>query len=227
MSKILTIIKSKSFLALLLTLLNPLLFSSLITTLLLRNSEQIETFGTIEWVFITLGTVLTMAIAFTPTTFIAIVFGYFLNMKALIYIIPAYFVASFLGFSIGKKINGENLLNLILNSKKKEDLYAKIHHSEFMFMIFARISPILPFAFMNLCSSYLKVSLKQFFWGGTIGMLPRTILSVFIGSQLQDFYLFLNGDQPKDPNMVYLSIFLLVVSVVGMYFVFRGKKDRV
>jgi len=167
-----------------------------------------------------------MALALTPTTFIAIVFGYFIKIKALIYIIPAYFLASYFGYTIGKRIHGENLLNLILKPHQKEELYAKIHHSEFLFMIFARISPVLPFAFMNLCSSYLKVGLKQFFIGGTIGMLPRTILSVVIGSQLQDFYLFLNGDQPKDPKMLYLSVFLLVLSVVGMYLVFKRKKGK-
>ena len=224
MSKILLVLKSKSFLALLLTLVNPLLFSSLLTTLILRYLPQIEGFGPQEWAFITFCTVFTMALALTPTTFIAIVFGYFLHLKALFFVVPAYFVASFLGFSIGKQINGENLLNLILKPGQKEELYAKIHHSEFLFMIFARISPVLPFAFMNLCSSYLKVSLTHFFIGGTIGMLPRTILSIVIGSQLQDFYLFLNGDQPKDPKMLYLSVFLLALSVIGMYLVFKRKK---
>ena len=46
-----------------------------------------------------------------------------------------------------------------------------------------RLSPILPFGLSNIALSILKVPIKDFLLWGTIGMIPRTVLSVWVGSQ--------------------------------------------
>ncbi|MEN7341915.1 MAG: TVP38/TMEM64 family protein [Pseudomonadota bacterium] len=69
----------------------------------------------------------------------------------------------------------------------------------FMVMLLLRLSPIFPFNVMNYLMSLTGMSLKNFFFGSWIGMIPGTLLYVYIGSGLSDLTAILAGEYEAGP----------------------------
>jgi len=101
-----------------------------------------------------------------------------------------------------------------------------LRKDEFWVIFFCRLSPALPFAMMNVFLSFMKVKMKNYVGGSLLGMLPRTLLSVWIGTQANDILRMLKGKEEPDAGK-FLVIFLLVFSVLGLYWlVMRAVKSR-
>ncbi|OHB68508.1 MAG: hypothetical protein A2Y77_08725 [Planctomycetes bacterium RBG_13_62_9] len=55
----------------------------------------------------------------------------------------------------------------------------------FQLVLLSRLSPISPFILLNYAFGLTKVSLREYLWGSLIGMLPGTILFVYLGAGLR------------------------------------------
>ncbi len=60
-----------------------------------------------------------------------------------------------------------------------------------------RLSPLFPFVFLNYAFSVTKVSLKDFVLASWIGMLPGTVMFVYIGSLIGDIALLGTGERQR------------------------------
>jgi uncharacterized membrane protein YdjX (TVP38/TMEM64 family) len=203
--------------------LMPLTFSSGLGAVILNNIGLVEGFGTSQWIAVFTITIFTMAFALTPTTIIAIISGYFLGFSAIIPLVVSYSLASIIGFILSKPL-GSNFQSLIRNSYPKLDSF--IHRmsdkSPIRFVIFSRISPVLPFAVMNLVLPFVGIKFKPFFWGGIVGMLPRTILAIAVGKLAKDIYSLV--EHPGSTTAMQLGFgVLLIISVLGFVFMYRRK----
>lgn len=203
-----------------LLILIPLLFSSTVSFFLIYNLDFFESLPISGWIIIFSISVVTMAFAFTPTTYVAMLGGYFLGMASAFYIIPAYLLASLLGYLTGRFIDHGLLLSLFAKREKVAIFIENLKRREFSFIVLSRLSPVLPFAFMNFLLSGLQVSIKNFLTAGFIGMLPRTILFIWLGSQAQDYTRIFSASGEIGTVRI-LTIALVVVSISGMIWLFK------
>ncbi len=203
-------------------LLAPLIGSVTLAGLLLSFEAQIANFDLVTWILFCLLSILTIALALTPTTLIAIAMGYFLGWIALPIIIACYQIASLIGYQLAKVVDDGFIATWIADKPKVKLFLEKLHQNETESIILARISPILPFAIMNVVLALARVSLQRFFWAGLVGMLPRTLLSIITGIGLSSLQAYIaTGQSPAYQQYILLA--LLLVSILGFIKIFRSK----
>jgi uncharacterized membrane protein YdjX (TVP38/TMEM64 family) len=203
----------------------PLTVSSLVAVLALRYENQIQAFAPPEWALYFLLSCLTMALALTPTTFIALLSGFFLGMVSSFFVIPAYLAASFLGYQLTRLIDNGHFLQTIRGlpggrGEKALRLLEGIRQNQLGLIIMARISPVLPFALMNVMLPIAGVRLREFLLAGTAGMLPRTLFFIWLGGQAQELQTLIEEGGEGSLSQV-MFILLLAVSVMGLLYYAR------
>jgi uncharacterized membrane protein YdjX (TVP38/TMEM64 family) len=208
-----------SFLLLLVMVVLPVSVSSVSMFFLSEYENDILNFSFTEWILFYLFTAFTMSFALTPTTFIALVSGYFLGWTSLTGLVPSYIIASLIGFYFAGWFDKGKFLSQLKENKKVSGIMENLKTDELWVIFFCRLSPALPFAMMNVFLSFMKVKMKNFISGSILGMLPRTLLSVWIGTQASDIMKMLKGTQEPDSGKI-LVIALLLSSVIGLYVLF-------
>lgn len=208
-----------SFFLLLWMSVMPLLCSAIVTYTVLQYEPYLRSFTNMQWVLFYLGTIASMALALTPTTFVALVSGYFLSWQAVPYMLVAYLAASAIGYLLARSADRGRFLDAIKDLPKVSDLMQAVNKESFAFIILCRISPILPFAIMNVVLSMMRIPFFQFIWAGFLGMLPRTLLFIWAGSTASALRETISGDGDNINQISFLV--LLVLSTVGFYFYFK------
>lgn len=170
-----------------------------------------------------IGTAFTMAILLTPTTFIASLSGFLFGLSSLVYVVPAYLLASLLGYMFGRHLDKGKLLKSMVEIDNKELLKNTVESNPFWFVILCRISPILPFGLMNLLLPAFGVKVKEFITAGTLGMLPRTTLFVWLGSVAQNLMEALKAGDSDIGFKFYMTSILVIVSSFGLLYLFKKK----
>ncbi|CAA6823388.1 MAG: Unknown protein [uncultured Sulfurovum sp.] len=170
-----------------------------------------------------LGTVVTMAILLTPTTFIASLSGFLFGLSSVFYLVPAYVTASLLGYFLGQRLDRGKFLTSIVEVDNKQLLKNTVESNPFWFVMLCRISPILPFGLMNIALPAFGVKIKEFVSAGTVGMLPRTMLFIWLGSAAQSLMQAIEGGENGVGFKFYLTSLLVVLSSLGLLFLFKRK----
>jgi uncharacterized membrane protein YdjX (TVP38/TMEM64 family) len=206
-----------SFGLLLLLVVLPFLVSSSLVVLAIKYDEAIRHFSLTAWLLFYFCACFTMAFGLTHTTFIALLSGYFLGLKAIPFVILSYFIASMMGYYLAKKVDQGKFMSSLQGIPGVVGIIDNLKKKEVSVIILARISPALPFAMMNMLLSYLGAEFKRFLWAGFAGMLPRTLLFIWIGTQADNIRTLLQN--PSDGELVKISfILLLLVSVFGLFY---------
>lgn len=162
---------------------------------------------------------LTMACALTPTTFVALVSGYFFGWKGLLGILLSYPIAALIGRQVGHLLLKRYSRARWFQQAKYHTLIEALHHRPFRMLVFARLSPVLPFAMSNLLLAQVPIPLPTYLAGTMVGMLPRSLFALFIGSQASEFLSLLKSSSTE--NSVYLSIILFLISSIGLGLIVR------
>ena len=196
--------------------LAPLLTSSFITYQVLVNEPVLAQFTTLQWAIITLVCVFTSALALTPPTFLALVFGYFLGWNSLLPLF-ALNMAAIVFVNVGVHwLDKDRLRHHLEQNPKVRQVLANIQQQELRFIFFTKLSPVLPFAVTNLVFALSGAQLRNVLLGGFPGMVPRTALAVWAGSQTRELRALLN--QPNAVGWTQWAIAaLVVVSVAGLW----------
>lgn len=164
----------------------PLLTSSSFTYYVIQNEDLVKniTFEiALSWAPIW---AILLAFGICTTTFTCLAGGFVFGWKVIIIIIPTYILAQSMGYFMAKKIDNE-LIEVLKSKKKYPSLLENITVNEAKVVFFSRLSPVLPFALINFVLGILKIDFKVFTIAGLLGMLPRTIFCIWIGSQVQSF----------------------------------------
>lgn len=212
--------KKSAFLALA-ALILPVIGSSVSVFLLFKYEQQWAELKEFEIVFFAV-TAFTMAFLLTPTTFIASLSGFLFGLKSIFYIVPAYIIASSIGYFISKQFDEGKLMNTIGVIDQKQVLKNTTQDSPFWFVILCRISPVLPFGLMNVVLPAFGITYKEFQLAGTIGMLPRTMLFIWIGATANNVIEAVQGEEGLGMKF-YITSALVVLSCVGLIFMFKRK----
>ncbi|MBC5773939.1 VTT domain-containing protein [Pontibacter sp. KCTC 32443] len=161
----------------------------------------------------------TMALALTPTTFVALVSGFYLGWQGFPGVVVAYGIAALVGYSLARLIDHGKMMSFLNRFEKARNLMQELRNQSWSLIFLTRISPVLPFALMNFVLSLLQVSRTRFFVASIVGMLPRTLFFYWIGTQARDIISLLqNPDSGRTGQL--LMIGLIIISIGGLYFVF-------
>lgn len=203
----------------------PVLFSSFWLVYVLQNEAIIQSFGQTQWFFLLLGIMLATALALVPPTFLAVVLGYFWGWTSLLPLFGLNLGAIGLIFIFTKALDKDSFLSYLSENQKVKTIIQKFRADEWQVIFFTKLSPVLPFALTNLTFSLLGTSLRNMIIGGGLGMIPRTILAVWTGSQAKALQAAL-----QHPNQGFTSQLILLALIVfsfwGMgYFMKKYWKD--
>ncbi len=197
----------------------PLLTSSSLATFAYYNQQQILDFDWWIWILLYAVSTFTMAFGATPTTFVATLGGFFLGWISLPPMLFAYLGASCLCFLFAKRIDGGNLLESIKSYKNVDRFLEKTHNNELALVISSKLSPILPFALSNFLLAILKIRFTNFILGCFLGMLPRTCLAIWVGTQISEIN---QGTWSETGWIPKISLLVLViVASLGFVKIFR------
>ncbi|WP_257253076.1 MULTISPECIES: VTT domain-containing protein [unclassified Endozoicomonas] len=185
--------------------------------MLIRYQTDLSDLSIGQWFPFFLLSAATMALALTPSTFVAMLAGFFLGWDAILYMLPAYLLASAMGYWVGVLLDGGHLMQSIQNNPRVKKTLETLNASGWSLMFLIRLSPVLPFALMNLLMPALNISFSVFLLGGFFGMLPRTLFSIWLGIKAHDIISLMNGELSV-PESSWLVMLLIVVSVGGLLF---------
>ena len=203
----------------------PLTVSSAITAFLIQHQGDFQNLTADQWGLAFLVSTITMALAITPTTFIALVSGFFLGWQAVPAMIAAYLTASAIGFVIGKSLDNGKLLKSVPDASRFHQLVEEMKRQDWLLMIMVRISPVLPFSLINLLLPASGIRFRVFIIAGFIGMLPRTLFSIWVGLQAQNLIQLLQNPNSNTAATA-LMIVTAILSIGGLLFIFIRSTTR-
>jgi uncharacterized membrane protein YdjX (TVP38/TMEM64 family) len=127
--------------------------------------------------------------------------------------------ASTVMFLLSNRFASGNLLTTIERKPKIKAIHKALIKENFIktFLIITllRLSPAMPFAVTNFAIAAAGVSFKTFILGTLIGMTPRAVAVVFVGSSLSE----LDFSSPQDYWTLILGIVatILAVLIIGFF----------
>lgn len=193
----------------------PALFSSFIIVFFQQQQQLFEKINAFFYICFFSGSVLTMSLALTPTSFVAVLSGFFFKWNGLPGVMLSYLAAMWLGFYLGKKLNVWFVGGYISEDEQLRDFFQRLKQSSFLMVIFGRLSPLLPFAMMNIAFSSINVGWGSYLAGSLIGMLPRTLVFFYTGTKVTEIWSFLK-DPTLDGFLSVVPVALIVISTLGL-----------
>jgi uncharacterized membrane protein YdjX (TVP38/TMEM64 family) len=201
----------------------PLMTTSLLTAWAIGHEEWLRTWPMSGWVLITIALMVSSMLAFTPPTFLALVYGYFLGWMALPLLFGLNLGAIALIVGVSGFFKTEVLRTHLTEVYPKVKLMLdRFHQNEMRLIFFTKLSPVLPFAVTNLFFAVAGARLRQVLIGGGLGMIPRTILAVWAGREAQDIRYLLEHPNEGFWGKV-VVILLIIASTMGIGYFFKGK----
>lgn len=198
----------------------PLLSSSYLTYLLYQHQDSLDTLSTGQWVLFSVVLAVLCGIALIPPTFLAIVMGYFLGWAALPLLILINMGAIVLIYGLSRWLNLSWIENWLRNDPGRSAVLNRIRQEELKIIFFTKLSPLFPFAVTNLIFAASGAAFRNIVLGGFLGMVPRTILAVYAGTQargLQDLI-----ENPEGSSLSrWLISGLVLASLAGLFFVLK------
>lgn len=202
-----------------------LIVSSAVTYNAIRYETEIQAFDQGDWLIFFAVSCFTMAFALTPTTFVALVSGYFLGWYSVLPVALANLVASWIGYRTARWVDKGRFLGSLTKKEKARKIVENLKRNEFGIIVMSRLSPVLPFALNNVLLSLAGANLYPFLTAGLLGMLPRILLSIWVGSQAKQIRTLLE----KGDGNHYLEIglaLLVIVSLAGLYYYVRSALSK-
>lgn len=201
----------------------PLLTSSLLTAWAVGYESFWSDLSLGGWILMTLALSLASALALTPPTFLALVYGYFLGWTGLPLLFLLNLGAIGIVYLIGKKLIPLSFLAQLQQAyPAAAALMLRFHENPIRLIFFTKLSPMLPFAITNLVFTMAGARLPQMLLGGALGMIPRTALAMWMGTQAKEIrYLLEHPNEGIGTKL--LIIALVVLSAAGIGWFFRKK----
>lgn len=112
-------------------------------------------------------------------------------------------------FLIGRYLARDWISNKIAGNQKFAAIDQAVAHSGFKIVLLTRLSPLFPFNLLNYAFGITGVGLKDYAIA-SIGMLPATVMYVYIGSLAGDIARIGSDNQSPDPT------FQWVIRIIGL-----------
>ena len=104
----------------------------------------------------------------------------------LLIVSPASVLGATMAFVLGRGVFRPNIEKRMQGSNKFKALQAAISDNGLKILTLVRLSPIFPFTVINYAFGLTRISLRKYVVGSFVGMLPGTLLYVYLGSAVGD-----------------------------------------
>jgi uncharacterized membrane protein YdjX (TVP38/TMEM64 family) len=135
-----------------------------------------------------------------------------------IYVLIAATFGATLAFLIGRYLSRDWVSQQLQKYPKFKAIESAVAKEGLKIVILTRLSPLFPFNLLNYAFGITGVSIRDYIFG-SVGMIPGTILYVYIGSLVGNIALIGTKSQPNDPTLQWTvrAIGLLATIVVTLY----------
>ncbi len=161
---------------------------------LVAGTQWIETHRMFAWAAY-VGTYIVVTVLVMPGSVLTVVAGFVFGLPVGVALVSA---GSVLGavsaFLVGRFFAREWVAQRIVKLPRLRALDMASHHEGFTIVFLTRLSPVFPFNLLNYAFGLTAVRLRDYFLASWIGMLPGTILYVYIGSVAKDLTELTSGD---------------------------------
>lgn len=188
------------------------LLTSVFLVYFISNVES-TSWDLLDWAGLFLVLIIAMGLAIIPTTFVSIALGYLGSWYTLPFMLLAYSASSLIGYYIGKKSDNTFWLDLINKKEKGQQIVERIQQKSPMIIFSCRLSPVLPFGITNVLFGMFNVKIKDFLIFGTLGMVPRTILSTWLGVEAVGL---IEAFSSKDGSSIYQMATIGLVAISSL-----------
>ncbi len=126
-----------------------------------------------------------------------------------------------IAFLIGRYLAREWVAGKIQGNQKFEAIDVAVAQGGWKIVGLTRLSPIFPFNLLNYAFGLTQVSLKDYFLASWMGMLPGTVMYVYIGSLAGDLATLGSGERSRTPAEWALYVVGLMATVVLTLYITR------
>ena len=126
-----------------------------------------------------------------------------------------------IAFLIGRYLAREWVAGKIQGNQKFEAVDVAVAQEGWKIVGLTRLSPLFPFNLLNYAFGLTQVSLKDYFLASWIGMLPGTVMYVYIGSLAGDLAALGSGERSRTPAEWALYVVGLTATVVLTLYITR------
>ncbi|UOQ53026.1 TVP38/TMEM64 family protein [Hymenobacter cellulosivorans] len=203
----------------------PVVGSASLTFLLYQYQDLLQhlSLGQVLLYFVVIG--VTMAFALTPTTFVALVTGFYFDWAGLPGMVIAYALAALVGYEVASRLDHGKMTTFLHHFPKADAVMRELKNESLQLIILTRISPVLPFALMTFVLAVMRIDRRRFLLGSVVGMLPRSLFFYWLGTKAQDVVALVNNPDTGTAGKL-LLIGLIIISLFGLYYVFNRALKR-
>ena len=171
--------------------------------------ENLGVFGPIAYIIIyNLATIL-----FIPGSLLTLkggcLFGLFWGS---VYVLIAAIIGAILAFIVGRYLSRDWVARQINKYPKFQAIDLAVAKEGWKIVLLTRLCPIFPFNLLNYAFGVTQVSLKDYILG-SFGIIPGTVLYVYMGSLATDLAMINQGYQPTNPEA---QIWKWVMQIIGL-----------
>ncbi|MEM6752708.1 MAG: TVP38/TMEM64 family protein [Cyanobacteria bacterium P01_C01_bin.38] len=156
------------------------------------------------------------SIAFLPGSILTlgagVVFGVFLGS---VYVFIGATIGAIAAFLVGRYVARDWVAKKIAGNQKFAAVDNAVGREGLKIVLLTRLSPVFPFNLLNYAYGVTGVSLKDYILG-TIGILPGTIMYVYLGSLAGNIATIGTGDQPSNPTVVWAIRIIGFIATVAV-----------
>lgn len=142
----------------------------------------IEGHGAIAWLAFVVGYIVA-AVLLVPGSILTLGAGFVFGLPLGVVLVSAGSVLGAVGaFLVGRFLARDWVAERTAGMARMRALDSATHHEGFTIVLLARLSPLIPFNLLNYALALTGVRFRDFVLATWIGMLPATVLYVYIGS---------------------------------------------
>ncbi len=180
-------------------------------------------FTILGWLFLWFLAVIVSGFSIMPTSVVALLTGYLGGLSQWPWLVLTYILATILGHYLAKIFNSKDLMQWLLSKPKAQSMIQNLNQKPALVVALARLSPVFPFGVSNVIFTYLGTPLFTLLWAGVLGMLPRSIFLLWVGSQANSMITLFNKSQFSQSQIIWLLIGL--TAALSVIYILLKKKN--
>ncbi|BDS08362.1 hypothetical protein NT6N_34020 [Oceaniferula spumae] len=179
-----------------------------------------------------MGFYIAATVLFIPGSILTLAAGFLFGVGwGTLYVSIASIIGAALSFLIGRYVARDWISKKIESKPKFAAIDEAIGEEGSKIVFLLRLSPVFPFTLLNYGLGITKVPFWKYVGASWLGMLPGTLLYVYIGSLFKSLAQIAGGDREKTPTeWAFYGVGLLATIIVTVYITKVAKKainDRV
>lgn len=193
----------------------PFAFIGQIQQLLVSLLDWIDGLGAIGAIVFVLAYIV-ITVAFLPASVITLGAGFVFGViQGSILVFIGAMLGATAAFLIGRFLARDWIAKKVADNRFFSALDGAIADEGLKLVFLIRLSPAFPFNLLNYALGLTKVTLKDYVLG-TTGIIPGTIMYVYLGSLVGDLAMLGTGEAPSNPIISWIIRILIFVTIVAI-----------